>query len=116
MTTTWWTFSQNNSGGFFDHDPGKGIGNHVIIEADNSDHANNRAKGIGIYFDGCDSGIDCGCCGDRWYRVSKWDGEPSPMVYGEYWAASHGYDSSDALAFIHPIIGPFSAAKRVRQE
>src|SRR5690606_15528868 len=62
----WWEFSQNNSGGSFDHDPEQGIGYRVLIEARNADEASARAQDIGIYFDGCRDGIDCCCCGDRW--------------------------------------------------
>lgn len=73
-------FSQNNSGGSFHVDDN--VSHHVIIEARNADAANNAARHIGIYFNGCDSDIDCPCCGDRWYPVSEYDGEYKPAVYG----------------------------------
>jgi hypothetical protein len=78
-----YNFRQNNSGGDFDYDEQRGISVNVIIEAESTDKANDAAEGIGIYFHGCDSGQDCSCCGDRWYRVSKGDGEMVPTVYGE---------------------------------
>jgi hypothetical protein len=59
-----YTFFQNNSGGHF-------IGPHtVIVEANDAAEANEIAeeKG-GVYFDGVIRGMDCECCGDRWYRV-----------------------------------------------
>ena len=74
-------YSQNNSGGRFVFDEGRGITHHVIVEAVNADDANHRAEEIGLYFDGLG---DCTCCGDRWY--SQWDdkdGNEVPSIYGE---------------------------------
>lgn len=73
------TYSQNNSGGSFDHDAEKGIGQYVIVEADDSNEADQIAEGIGLYFNGCDSGMDCECCGDRWYPA--YDGKEVPSIY-----------------------------------
>ena len=28
-----------------------------------------------VYFDGIRKGIDCECCGDRWYGAEEWDEE-----------------------------------------
>lgn len=66
MKTKYFEFNQNNSGGSFEVDEKAGIGHSVIIEANNAIHANAIAENIGIYFNGCDSGSDCPCCGDRW--------------------------------------------------
>lgn len=74
-------FRQNNSGGTFVSDHLAGISLTVIVEADNVEHANERAEVIGLYFDG--SG-DCSCCGNRWYP--KWtgdEGDEVPSIYGE---------------------------------
>ncbi|WP_427050423.1 DUF7296 family protein [Paenibacillus sp. TC-CSREp1] len=76
-----YTFSQNNSGGFFDVD--NRVCEYVIVEADSAQEANERAEGVGIYFNGCDTGDDCECCGDRWY--AQWDdtdGNAVPSIYG----------------------------------
>lgn len=75
-------YSQNNSGGTFTFDEANGITHHVVIEAIDANKANAKAEEIGIYFDGCDSGTDCSCCGDRWNPVGSNDGDESPMVYG----------------------------------
>jgi hypothetical protein len=73
-------FNQNNSGGSFDID--ENVAHHVIIEARNANEANRKAASIGIYFDGVDDGMDCECCGDRWY--SAWgEGEAEPLLYGD---------------------------------
>ena len=76
-------FGQNNTGGSFDFDKDAGITHHTIIEAESAEDANARAESIGLYFDGCSSGNDCPCCGDRWYKVDDADGEDAPMIYSE---------------------------------
>jgi len=78
-------YRQNNSGGSFDVDDNVNI--NVIIEANNADEADTIAESIGIYFNGCEDGLDCGCCGDRWSRCS-WGcsgdtGDEVPSLYGE---------------------------------
>lgn len=74
-----YTFNQNNSGGHFDDDDT--VCETVIIEADNADEANEKALELGMYFNGCFSGRDCACCGDRWYETYEGDGNPEPMIY-----------------------------------
>ena len=65
----WYEFSQNNSGGDFVED--ENLGKYVFIQADNKSKAIEKAEEIGIYFDGCNSGIDCSCCGDRWHTPDE---------------------------------------------
>lgn len=76
------TFHQNNSGGRFQVDDK--VTEFVIIEANDANHANLIAESIGIYFDGCENGMDCSCCGDRWYPVSGYNGKYSPMIYDKH--------------------------------
>ena len=66
--TKFYHFRQNNSGGSFVFD--KNLAIDVIIEAETADEANDLAEGLGIYFNGCEGGWDCRCCGDRWNTVS----------------------------------------------
>lgn len=75
------TFNQNNSGGKTVHD--SNVSDYVIIEANDYKEANYLAQRIGIYFDGCASGIDCSCCGDRWSEAWNDDGDEEPMIYNE---------------------------------
>ena len=78
-------YSQNNSGGSFDFDKENGITHHVVIEADSNSESNKKAQEIGLYFDGCAEGMDCECCGDRWYALGTWreeDGDAEPSLYG----------------------------------
>lgn len=69
-------YPQNNSGGSW-----VGPYHHVIIEAANAKQADLRAETeTDVYFDGCMSGSDCDCCGDRWSRA--WDdGDDVPVIY-----------------------------------
>jgi len=87
----WFHYNQNNSGGSFDFDETAGITHHVVIEAKNAWLADQRAQFAGIYFDGCDSGRDCSCCGDRWYSAAGEDGDEVPMVYGQPANAYEGW-------------------------
>ena len=100
MTNTkFYTFNQNNSGGFFKTSDTEGIGEYVIIEAIDSNHANDIAESIGIYFDGCRDGSDCSCCGDRWYPTSNYDESNEPSIYSTPVKEHIGY--WNAVAFIH---------------
>lgn len=81
VSTKFYHFSQNNSGGSFDFNEVAGITHNVIVEATDYQHANMLAERIGLYFDG--EG-DCECCGNRWYE--KWsndNGDNVPSIYGE---------------------------------
>lgn len=104
----WFHYAQNNSGGSFDYCEKEGITHHVVIEAENSDMADQRAQYIGIYFNGCDDGRDCSCCGDRWSGADS-EGDAEPMVYGED-ARSYegwcGWMKEGREIAIHPLKGP----------
>ena len=74
---SFYTFNQNNSVGFF-------VGpEYVIIEADSADDANMIALDHDVYFNGCVTGNDCECCGDRWYEVDESDATEKPEIYSE---------------------------------
>jgi hypothetical protein len=77
------TFRQNNSGGYFKFDEREGITHFVIIEARDAQQANLIAERNGIYFSGCRNGVDCNCRGDRWNPVDDNDGNDEPRLYGE---------------------------------
>lgn len=78
--TKFYTFSQNNSGGYFDIN--ENVREYVIIEAEDHNQANKKAEEISIYFNGCETGQDCDCCGDRWSEAWESDGRDEPMIYG----------------------------------
>ena len=73
----WFTFRQNNSGGVFTEPAIT-----VCIEAAHTSDAVKKAEDLGLYFDGCDTGRDCSCCGDRW-SVPYEEGTEEPTLYGE---------------------------------
>lgn len=82
METKFYNFNQNNSGGYFDDD--ENVSQFVIIEAHSPKEANTIAETMGIYFDGCDKGVDCECCGDRWGELDEYDkGYSEPLIYGK---------------------------------
>lgn len=62
---------QNNSGGSFHVDDK--VCHRLFIEASSDDDATDIALDLGVYFNGCDTGQDCSCCGDRWYGVHEVD-------------------------------------------
>ena len=72
-------FDQNNSGG--SHSVDSNLCHRLIIEAMNENEACDIAEGMGVYFNGCDDGMDCPCCGDRWYRPSEMN---APYQYGSF--------------------------------
>ena len=75
-----YTYRQNNSGGSFDTDENVSI--YVVIEASSCEDADARAENIGIYFNGCEDGRDCECCGDRW-STAYGKGDEVPSAYGK---------------------------------
>ena len=60
---------QNNSYGYFDVDDK--VCHRLFIEADSHEEAKLKAEELGCYWDGVVEGIDCPCCGDRWYGVDE---------------------------------------------
>lgn len=97
-----YTYRQNNSGGYWTFKPKAGISHFVIIEANSTKNADERAEDIGLYFDGCDDGRDCDCCGDRWSRAENYDETVTPKIYDQ-----EALPSSDDIAnvYIHYLDG-----------
>lgn len=54
-------YRQNNSGGVWD-----GPAKYILCEAKDAATADRMALEAGAYFNGCENGQDCSCCGDRW--------------------------------------------------
>jgi hypothetical protein len=63
--------TQNNSGGSFAVNDK--LCHRLFIEAKSEKEATRIAEDLGCYWDGVDKGIDCECCGDRWYGVDEVD-------------------------------------------
>ena len=73
---SYFKFRQNNSFGHFVGTP------LVFVQADNAADANSIAQDHGVYFNGVADGVDCDCCGDRWYPVNDDDAQAQPSSYG----------------------------------
>lgn len=104
VNTKFYAYNQNNSGGSFDISEKDGICEYVIIEALDAAHSNKRAEEIGLYFNGCDTGRDCSCCGDRWYEAGESEGRKVPSIYGEPCAGMEK-SSYRKSCFIHYLDG-----------
>jgi hypothetical protein len=79
------TYTQNNSGGVYDFPKWTGPADmggvcsasdwqdqqvDVWVMARSEAEADELVqKYAGVYFDGIERGLDCDCCGDRWYRA-----------------------------------------------
>lgn len=80
IETKFYTFSQNNSGGYFVTDEKYGIGEYVIIEAISAVAAWNKLKDIGDNVSGFDS--YCSCCGERWSSyIDEDDAKEVPSIW-----------------------------------
>jgi hypothetical protein len=82
MTTKFFTYHQNNSGGWFMTNDN--VAHYVIIEAPDAETADALAENVGIYFNGCATGADCDCCGDRWSSAYYQNGYDEPLIYSEH--------------------------------
>ncbi len=110
----YFTFGQNNSGGGFHVTDD--YGEYVIIAAVDVDDANERAKKLGLYFDGVDSGQDCECCGDRWSPVWREKGADSPLVYDEVKPEAYlggSYSSLRTTIVVHHADGSRDTYKKI---
>lgn len=80
IETKFYTFSQNNSGGYFIEDDINGICEEVIVEAKNANEAWDRLQKIGDKVSGFYN--YCECCGERWSSyMDESDGKPVPCIY-----------------------------------
>lgn len=73
----WFTYDQNNSGGFFiDNDQ---VSHLICIQANTAEEANAKAQNIVTYYSDF-----CECCGERWYICEReGDGADVPSQYGK---------------------------------
>lgn len=73
----WWTFNQNNSGGYFITN--EDVAEYVCIEAESAKEAMSRAEALFENYSEY-----CECCGTRWSTYQQEDeGTESPEVWGE---------------------------------
>jgi hypothetical protein len=102
----WFEFTQNNSGGNFTVN-GE-LCHRLFVQAATDDQAVEIAEGLGVYFDGCENGMDCPCCGDRWYRPSEinfpinYDKNrkfTNVREYAQFLANEYGWTTPDARLY-----------------
>lgn len=81
VKTKFYTFNQNNSGGYFVKDDKFGVCETVIVEAISPTDAWDRLEKIG---DNVSGFMDfCSCCGERWSNwMDESDGKDVPEIYG----------------------------------
>lgn len=101
-STKFYEWNQNNSGGSFDVD-GE-ITHTIYIEADSYDEAEKKALDLGVYYDGCGRGLDCYCCGDRWYEgdeveLPHYSGKETVEEVAQYVSDKYGRCKPDARIF-----------------
>ena len=105
MKTKFYTFNQNNSGGYFVYNDEFGVCEYVIIESEGTSDAWDKLVAIGNNV--LDMFDFCGCCGERWSNYITDDGgKDSPMIWGEpLEIVESGIFRS--RAFVHYIDGTF---------
>ncbi len=80
VKTKFFYYRQNLVGDCIEQVPGK-IGVGVIIEAENWQCADMKARQLGLYFNGTKTGRDCECCGDRWISAEGFMSADSPHAF-----------------------------------
>ena len=104
----WYEISQNNSGGSFDVDDK--LCHRLFIQAPSEARALGIAEELGVYWNGCETGRDCSCCGDRWSEYMEkitfpvTDYEPDGPFktieeYAQHLADKYGWTQPDARLF-----------------
>ena len=99
----WFLWGQNNSGGSFVED--EHLTHRVFIQAETEEEAEAKAFGFGVYYNGVEDGIDCDCCGDRWYLPEEvslpqvYANAETIEEYAQYLADNYGWCSPEARLF-----------------
>lgn len=101
----YYIFDQNNSGGSFDVNDN--VAEYVIIEANNNEEANDKAEDIGIYFNGVNQGLDCDCCGDRWYPTSEFSSCKDLDIILDNYLGSNAARWSVKTCILYLVAGKF---------
>ena len=102
-------YRQNNTGGSFVRNHNLDV--HVFIQAPSYTIANELARNIGIYFYGTGKGIDCNCCGDRWYEADSYD-EGFDIVEFNKWVKKE----ETIIHYFNPNIGTLSKEPIIQSE
>lgn len=109
-TLKFFVFHQNNSGGKFDVNDK--ICHMLYIEAHSYKEARKKAMDMGVYFNGCNIGLDCPRCGDRWSdyanEINLIELSDSYKMkfekisdYAQYMSDEYGWTTPDARIFYY---------------
>jgi hypothetical protein len=99
--TKFYEITQNNSGGSFVTDDK--LCHRMFIEAESYKEAVRKAEDMGCYWDGVEDGMDCPCCGDRWYRPDEVNFAGIVKKYGGYPVSKFIYNMDDATSVLKGI-------------
>jgi hypothetical protein len=108
--TFFFEFSQNNSGGHWDVNDK--LTHRLYIESHSEKEATRFAEDLGVYFNGCEDGMDCECCGDRWYGCTQLE---VPHVYGLFTLDEANELASTYECEIRPAIKWKPSGKRTHE-
>ena len=95
----WFEFNQNNSGGWFVVD--KNLCERLYIQAESQAESIAIAETLGVYFNGVENEIDCGCCGDRWYTPIENKEQERIEEIAQDWAIRYGSWTTPACRFFY---------------
>lgn len=110
MEAKYYTFSQNNSGGYFVKDEEKGVCEYLIIQATSVKNAIEKMESIGDSVSGFWN--YCDCCGERWSTwIDESDGYEEPMIYGEIVYDEMHKEMFRSMAPVHYLDGTFKNFK-----
>jgi hypothetical protein len=106
METKFFTYNQNNSGGYFVEDHKLGLCEYVILEAETAKQAWEKLESI---IDASEENAwnYCGCCGERWWNSEDdEDGTDTPTIFGTP-IEDKEKSMFREIAYIHYIDGTF---------
>lgn len=108
MKALFYTFHQNNSGGYFVENDEFGVCEMVIVQATSASEATKKLFSIGDNVNGFNS--FCGCCGERWNDACESDGKENPEIYGQNVESAHRKMFRERC-FVHYLDGSFKEFK-----
>jgi len=110
IQTKFYTFRQNNSGGYFIQNADLGIGVFMIIEAQNKEEAITRRDKIGEKQSNFHD--FCPCCGERWSDYVDDECEEQPLIYDKPVELFKDEIDYDKTAYVHYYDGTFKDFSR----
>lgn len=94
IETKFYTFSQNNSGGYFIENDD--VATYLIIEAQSEEEAVSKMQNITAEYSDF-----CICCGERWSDYAIDSGTEKPLVFGKDVKKDNPVRSDSSSTIIH---------------